>query len=54
MNAGVRMSPRGVLITPLRAAPSVAEMVKEKRGIDGAPYPLAPSGASRYVVAATS
>ena len=31
MNAGVRMVPRCMAIAPLRAAPSVAAMVKEKR-----------------------
>jgi hypothetical protein len=33
MKAGVRICPRGVVITPARAAPSVAEIVK--------PMPLA-------------
>ena len=33
MNAGVRMSPRAVAMVPLRAAPSLAAMVKEKRAI---------------------
>jgi hypothetical protein len=32
MNAGVRISPRCIAITPVRAAPSVAETEKEKRG----------------------
>src|SRR5262245_16980634 len=31
MNAGVRISPRSMAIVPLRAAPSVAAMVKLKR-----------------------
>ena len=31
MKAGVRTSPRGVWITPVRAAPSVAVREKEKR-----------------------
>jgi hypothetical protein len=30
MKAGVRISPRGVLIAPVRARPSVAETVKWK------------------------
>jgi hypothetical protein len=30
MKAGVRISPRGVEITPVRAGPSVAETVKLK------------------------
>jgi hypothetical protein len=30
MKAGVRIAPRGVEITPVRAAPSVAEIVKPK------------------------
>jgi hypothetical protein len=33
MKAGVRISPRCMAIVPVRAAPSVAEMVKRKRGI---------------------
>ena len=33
MNAGVRISPRSMAIVPVRAAPSVAEMVKAKRVI---------------------
>jgi hypothetical protein len=31
MKAGVRISPRLIAITPLRAQPSVAEIEKEKR-----------------------
>ena len=31
MKAGVRISPRRIAIVPVRAAPSVAAMVKEKR-----------------------
>jgi hypothetical protein len=31
MNAGVRTSPRAMTIVPLRAAPSVARIAKEKR-----------------------
>ncbi len=31
MNAGVRISPRRIAIEPVRAAPSVAEIEKEKR-----------------------
>src|SRR4051812_32995318 len=31
MNAGVRISPRSIAITPVRAAPSIAEMEKAKR-----------------------
>src|SRR5690242_15954991 len=31
MKAGVRISPRSIAITPVRAAPSVAEILKEKR-----------------------
>ena len=31
MNAGVRISPRFIAITPVRAAPSVAEIEKVKR-----------------------
>lgn len=31
MNAGVRISPRNMLIVPVRALPSVAAMEKEKR-----------------------
>src|SRR4051794_36773697 len=31
MNAGVRISPRGIAMMPVRAAPSVAEIVKAKR-----------------------
>jgi hypothetical protein len=33
MKAGVRISPRCMEIVPLRAAPSVEDMVKEKRVI---------------------
>ena len=33
MKAGVRICPRGVSMTPLRAAPSVAVREKEKRGV---------------------
>jgi hypothetical protein len=36
MKAGVRISPRCMAITPVRAAPSVAEMEKEKRVTGGA------------------
>src|SRR6476660_1261554 len=32
MKAGVRISPRCIAITPVRAAPSVAETENEKRG----------------------
>ena len=32
MNAGVRISPRRIRSVPVRAAPSVAAMVKSKRG----------------------
>ena len=31
MKAGVRISPRRISIAPVRAAPSVAEIEKEKR-----------------------
>ena len=31
MNAGVRISPRRIVIAPVRAAPSVASRVKAKR-----------------------
>jgi hypothetical protein len=31
MKAGVRISPRRIAMTPTRAAPSVAEIVNEKR-----------------------
>ena len=31
MNAGVRISPRRIAIVPVRAAPSVADMVNSKR-----------------------
>src|SRR5437764_14911534 len=31
MNAGVRISPRFMAMTPVLAAPSIAEMAKEKR-----------------------
>jgi hypothetical protein len=31
MKAGVRISPRRIAIVPVRAAPSAAEMEKEKR-----------------------
>ena len=37
MNAGVRISPRCMLIVPVRAAPSVAAIEKEKRVIRAAP-----------------
>src|SRR3712207_849893 len=37
MKAGVRISPPGIAIVPARAAPSTADMVKEKRVIRGAP-----------------
>ena len=33
INAGVRISPRCMAITPVRAAPSMAEMVKLKREV---------------------
>src|SRR5215213_4575005 len=33
MNAGVRISPRCMAIVPVRAAPSVAWMLKSKRGM---------------------
>ena len=33
MNAGVRIVPRCMTISPMRAAPSVAVIEKEKRGI---------------------
>jgi hypothetical protein len=33
MKAGVRISPRLIAITPLRAQPSVPEIEKEKRSI---------------------
>ena len=36
MKAGVRMSPRCMLMTPERAAPSVVSMMKEKRVTAGA------------------
>src|SRR2546423_169227 len=36
MNAGVRISPRCIAITPVRAAPSLADMLKEKRVTQGA------------------
>ena len=32
MNAGVRIVPRSIAIAPVRAAPSVAAIVKAKRG----------------------
>jgi hypothetical protein len=35
MNAGVAISPRCMAIVPARAAPSVAEMVKAKRVMNG-------------------
>ena len=37
MKAGVRMSPRVVWITPVRAAPSVAVRSNEKRVVMGTP-----------------
>jgi hypothetical protein len=37
MNAGVRISPRNIRITPVRAAPSVADIWKEKRSAMAAP-----------------
>ena len=37
MNAGVRISPRCMAIVPVRAAPSVAAMVKAKRVTARAP-----------------
>ena len=33
MNAGVRISPRCMRIVPVRAAPSIAPILKEKRAI---------------------
>jgi hypothetical protein len=36
MNVGVRISPRRMAMTPVRAAPSVAAIEKEKR-LTGAP-----------------
>jgi hypothetical protein len=36
MNAGVRISPCCIAIVPLRAAPSVADMLKAKRLMRGA------------------
>jgi hypothetical protein len=33
MKAGVRIGPRGVEMTPVRAAPDVALSVKEKRSV---------------------
>src|SRR4051794_32758039 len=43
MNAGVRISPRRIAIMPVRAAPSVAEIVKAKRVTAPGPYPLVSS-----------
>ena len=37
MKAGVRISPRCMAIVPVRAAPSVAAILKEKRVIGRAP-----------------
>jgi hypothetical protein len=37
MNAGVRIVPRAMAMVPLRAAPSLADMVKAKRVIGLAP-----------------
>jgi hypothetical protein len=37
MNAGVRISPRCMRIVPVRAAPSVAEISKDKRVIAASP-----------------
>ena len=37
MNAGVRISPRCMVMVPVRAAPSVAWMSKRKRVIGRAP-----------------
>ena len=42
MKAGVRMSPRCIRIVPVRALPSVAWSVKEKRGAVIAARALAP------------
>jgi hypothetical protein len=44
MNAGVRISPRCIEMLPVRAAPSVVAMEKEKRVIR---VPLSGSGACR-------
>ena len=48
MNAGVRMSPRCIAMTPVRAAPSVAAMEKEKRR-----HRAALSGSSRLAATRT-
>jgi hypothetical protein len=37
MNAGVRITPRGMRISPLRAAPSVPVRVKVKLSVIAAP-----------------
>src|SRR6478672_9414921 len=36
MNAGVRITPLAIAIAPVRALPSVAEMLNEKRAMRGA------------------
>src|SRR3954465_9422496 len=41
MNAGVRISPRRMAMTPVRAAPSVAAVEKAKRGRESIFSPLA-------------
>ena len=42
MNAGVRISPRCIAMVPVRAAPSVAEMLKVKRVIRALPSGIQP------------
>jgi hypothetical protein len=44
MKAGVRISPRCIVMVPVRAAPSVAAMVKSKRGAAALVMVAAPSG----------
>ena len=47
MNAGVRISPRCIAIAPVRAAPSVAEMEKEKRVIVAPPLARSAKSSAR-------
>jgi hypothetical protein len=50
MKAGVWISPRAIAMTPVRAAPSVAELVKENAGIARARSRATAAGTGMIVI----